>query len=308
MANPAATPRPSTLPTRGLLVPLVTPFSADGEHVDLDALAGLAHEVLAAGAAGLVALGTTGEPATLDAAEKRDVVEVCARVCREHDAALIVGAGGNDTRGSVRDLADYRDRPEIAGFLTPVPYFTRPSETGVVAHFARLAADSPAPLIVYNIPYRTGRTLSAQTLLRLARIPGVAGVKHAVGSVDQDSIELLAAQPADFAVWAGDDLYVSPLLALGAAGGILASAHLATERFVALVHAWHAGDATGARAAGHALASVSASLFTEPNPTVLKGVLHAQGRIPSAAVRLPLLPAEPGSVAAAAAALDRPAK
>ncbi|WP_406278300.1 4-hydroxy-tetrahydrodipicolinate synthase family protein [Embleya sp. NBC_00896] len=305
MTTSSDTSRISTPAPRGILVPLVTPFTADGEHVALDALEGLAHSVLADGAVGLVALGTTAEAATLDAAEKEAILDVCARVCRERGAALIVGAGTNDTRASVHILRAYRDRPEITGFLTPVPYFTRPSETGVVAHFARLAADSPAPLIVYNVPYRTSRTIGVETLLRLARIPRVAGVKHSVGAIDQDTIALLAADPAGFGIWAGDDLYLSPLLALGATGGILASAHLATRHFVDLVHAWDAGDAATARKAGHPLATLSAALFAEPNPTVIKGVLHEQGRIPSPAVRLPLLPAESASVAAAVDALAR---
>src|SRR4051794_32505556 len=120
---------------RGLLVPLVTPFTADGEDVALDALEGLAHSVLDEGAIGLVVLGTTGEPATLDTAAKDAVVALCARVCRDRAAALIVGAGSNDTRGSRQALAAFADRPEISAALAPVPYFTRPSEAGVVAHF-----------------------------------------------------------------------------------------------------------------------------------------------------------------------------
>ncbi|MYV99344.1 4-hydroxy-tetrahydrodipicolinate synthase [Streptomyces sp. SID3343] len=288
---------------RGLLVPLVTPFTADGEHVALDALEALAHSLLDDGAIGLVALGTTGEPATLDTAEKDAVVAVCARVCRDRAASLIVGAGGNDTRASVQALAALADRPEIHAALTTVPSFTRPSEAGVVAHFTRLAAHSPVPLIIYNIPYRTGLTLGVETLLRLADIPGVMGFKHAVGGVDQETVELLAAERDDLAIWAGDDLYVSPMLALGAAGGILASAHLATRHFAELIRAWHVVDADTARPLGHALARLSVAVFSEPNPTVLKGVLHRQGRIPSPAVRLPLLPAQAASVEAATACL-----
>ena len=287
----------------GIVVPLVTPFTADGEHIALDALEELAHATLADGAVGLVALGTTAEAAFLDAEEKDAVLTVCARVCLERSAALIVGAGGNDTRGGVRALAALRGRAPIAAFLVPVPAFVRPSEEGVIAHFERLAADSPAPLIVYNVPYRSGRSLGVETLLRLAAIPGVAGVKHSVGGIDEDTVELLAAGPADFAVWAGDDVFVSPLLALGAHGAITASAHLATDRFVALANAWRAGDVVGARALGHTLAGLSAAVFAEPNPTVLKGVLHAGGRVPSPAVRLPLLPASAASVATAVARL-----
>jgi 4-hydroxy-tetrahydrodipicolinate synthase len=293
---------------RGLFVPLITPFTEDGE-LAADALEKLACAVLDAGAAGIVALGTTGEHATLTVAERHAVLDIAARACRERGATLIAGAGSNDTAGSVRELRDLAAWPEVAAALTVVPYYTRPSEEGVVAHFTRLGAESPVPLIVYNIPYRTGRVLSAQTLLELARVPGIAGVKHAVGAVDQDTVLMMAAlttaapapveQPGDFAVLAGDDLFASPLLALGAAGGILASAHLRTSDFAELIAAWHAGDAGRARELGHRLAALSAALFAEPNPAVIKGVLHAQGLIPSPAVRLPLLAAGQDSVRAA---------
>jgi len=289
---------------RGLFVPLITPFTDDGDLAP-DALEKLAYAVIDSGAAGLVALGTTGEPATLAAAEQRTVLDICARVCRDRGATLIAGAGSNDTASSAQALRDLAAWPEVSAALTVVPYYTRPSEEGVVAHFTRLAADSPVPLIVYNIPYRTGRVLSAQTLLRLASVPGITGVKHAVGGVDHDTIMMMAGRPDDFAVLAGDDEFASPLLALGAAGGILASAHLCTAEFAALIAAWHAGRAAAARELGHRLAPMSAALFAEPNPAVIKGVLHAQGKIPSPAVRLPLLPAGHDTVRAAISHLSQ---
>ncbi|MFI8825588.1 dihydrodipicolinate synthase family protein [Streptomyces sp. NPDC053431] len=282
----------------GIHVPLITPFARDG-RLALDALEGLAHAALDGGAAGLVALGTTGEAGALDPDERRAVVDTCARVCREREAQLVVGAGGGATAPAARELAGLGGRPEVRAALVAVPAFVRPSQEGVVAHFARLAADSPVPLIVYHIPYRTGRSLDAATLRALAAVPGVIGVKHAVGGVDQDTIDLLGDLPPGFAVLAGDDAFASPLLALGATGGILASAHLATARFAALVDAWHRGDATRARTLGHHLARLSTHLFAEPNPTVVKAVLHAQGRIPTPDVRLPLLPASEESRAAA---------
>jgi 4-hydroxy-tetrahydrodipicolinate synthase len=288
---------------RGLYVPLITPFTDDG-GLAADALEKLAHDVIDSGAAGLVALGTTGEPATLTAGERRAVLDICARVCRERGATLIAGAGSNDTAGTARALRDLAAWPQVSAALTVVPYYTRPSEAGVVAHFTRLAADSPVPLILYNIPYRTGRVLGVRTLLQLASVPGIAGVKHAVGAIDHDTIMLMASRPSDFAVLAGDDEFASPLLALGAAGGVTASAHLCTGEFGALVTAWRAGHAERARELGHRLAPLSAALFAEPNPVVIKGVLHAQGKIPSPAVRLPLLPAHQDSVRAAISQLD----
>ncbi|WP_413797077.1 4-hydroxy-tetrahydrodipicolinate synthase family protein [Streptomyces iranensis] len=285
-------------PLDGIHVPLITPFTADGRIAET-ALERLAHSMLDAGAAGLVALGTTGEPATLTPQEKTAVIDVCARVCRDRRAALTVGAGSNATLHSTTALAELSRWPEATGALVPVPYFTRPSPDGVLAHFAELAAGSPVPLIAYHIPYRTGRPLDAQALRELGRLPGVAGVKYATGGVDQTAVALLGDLPADFAVVAGDDAFISPLLALGAAGGILASAHLAPERFVELATAWRNGDLIRARELGHVLATLSTAAFAEPNPTVIKGVLHAEGRIPTPDVRLPLLPAEPTSVDAA---------
>lgn len=279
----------------GLFVPLVTPFTASG-GVAADALERLARRLLADGATGLVALGTTGEPGSLTDAEKEAVVGVAARVCRENGAPLLVGA---DSAGALHRLGG---RPEVAAALAVVPPFVRPGEAGVLAHFSRLAALSPVPLVVYDIPYRTGQHLSVGALRGLAAIPGVAGLKSATGGIGADIVELLADPPAGFSVLGGDDPYISPLLALGAHGGILAAALVDTAGFARLVPAWRDGDAAAARALGHRLAPLSLRLFAEPNPTVIKGVLHARGEIPTPDVRLPLLPAAPESVAAALSA------
>jgi 4-hydroxy-tetrahydrodipicolinate synthase len=287
---------------RGVHIPLITPFTSTGD-VALEDLERLAHELLDEGAAGLVALGTTAEVATLTAREKACVVEVVARVCRERGTALTVGAGSNDTAASKEALAALKDVPEAVAALSLVPYFTRPSEAGVIAHFTELAAASPVPVVIYHIPYRTGQELSARTLRTLGALPGIAGVKYAAGGITTATVELMADLPDGFAVMAGDDAFFSPLLAMGAHGGILASAHLATGAFAGLVDAWHSGDAARARDLGHRLSVLSAALFAEPNPTVIKGVLHAQGRIPTADVRLPLLPAGPDAVSGALSAL-----
>ncbi|MEU8660620.1 dihydrodipicolinate synthase family protein [Actinoplanes philippinensis] len=264
----------------GIFVPLITPFGLDRE-VDLGALERLAHEVLDDGAAGLVALGTTGEPGSLTAAEQEAVVEVAARVARERGAPLIVG-----TR------PDLAARPGVTAALSLVPPFVRPGEAGVVAHFEALAGD--VPLVIYHVPYRTGQELSVAAIRRLAAIPGVAGMKYATGTVD-----VLGDLPGGFSLLGGDDPLISPMLAIGAHGGILASAHVATRSFADLAAAWRDGDVARARTLGGPLADLSRALFAEPNPTVIKGVLHARGRIPTAAVRLPLLPATRESVAEA---------
>ncbi|PWI45804.1 dihydrodipicolinate synthase family protein [Streptomyces sp. ICBB 8177] len=293
----ASTPVPRV--TGGIHVPLVTPYAADG-GVALDALEALAHEVLDAGAAGLVALGTTGEPSALDADERRAVTETVARICHERSAALTIGvSGGDGTRATAAALESLGHRWPHAAALVPVPSFTRPTQDGVVAHFRALTATAGVPLVVYNVPYRTGRHLGADALREIAALPRVAGVKQAVGALDADTVALLADPPPGFAVLAGDDVFAPALLALGAHGGILASAHLLTGRYVRLAEAWRDGDVRRARALGAGLSRVAGRLFAEPNPSVIKGVLHAEGRIPTAAVRLPLLPASGAAVEAA---------
>jgi 4-hydroxy-tetrahydrodipicolinate synthase len=290
---------------QGLYVSLITPFTEEGDLAP-DVLEKLAHAVIDDGAAGLVALGTTGESPTLTTAERRTVLDICAGVCRERGATLIAGAGSNDTASTARALQDLAAWPEVSAALTVVPYYTRPSQDGIIAHFTRLAADSPVPVLVYNIPYRTGTSLSRETLRELATIPGIAGVKHAVGGIDHDTVLLMADPPEDFAVLAGDDVFASPLLALGAAGAILASAHLCTREFADFVAAWRAGEAARGRELGNRLAALSAALFAEPNPCVIKGVLYALGKIPSPVVRLPLLPASDDRVHAVMGLLGAP--
>jgi 4-hydroxy-tetrahydrodipicolinate synthase len=290
---------------QGLYVPLITPFTAEGDLAP-DVLEKLAHAVIDDGAAGLVALGTTGESPTLTTAERRAVIDICAGVCRERGATLIAGAGSNDTASTARALQDLAAWPEVSAALTVVPYYTRPAQDGIIAHFTRVAADSPVPVLVYNIPYRTGTSLSRETLRELATIPGIAGVKHAVGGIDHDTVLLMADPPEDFAVLAGDDVFASPLLALGAAGAILASAHLCTREFADFVAAWRAGEAARGRELGNRLAALCAALFAEPNPCVIKGVLYALGKIPSPAVRLPLLPASDDTLRAAMGLLGAP--
>ncbi|MER7007081.1 dihydrodipicolinate synthase family protein [Dactylosporangium sp. NPDC000555] len=273
----------------------MTPFDPSGA-VDAAALRALGESVLAAGAAGLVALGTTGEPSTLSAAERAEVVSAC----RSLGAPLLIGVGGNSTAACAAEVAALP--PGVAAMVV-VPPYTRPGEAGVVAHFRAVAAASPVPVVVYHVPYRTGQLLSPPALLKISSIPGVVGMKLADGPVSGDTLAFLAAVPPGFAVLGGDDAVISPLLALGASGGILASAHVETAAYVSLYEAWRTGDVAAARKLGSGLAALSAALFAEPNPAVVKAVLHAQGRIATPSVRLPLLPASDAARDAALALL-----
>ena len=293
---------PSQRTLQGVFVPLVTPFDGAGQ-VDVASLERLAAEFLDAGAAGIVALGTTGEASALDDVERSAVVAACAGVCGDKGAQLIVGAGTNDTRTTIARHEQLAEVPGVVASLAVVPYYVRPSEAGIVAHFTAVAERSPVPLVLYNVPYRTGRGLRVDSLLELAAHPNVAGVKQAVGSVDAETLRLLAEAPASFAVLGGDDAYLLPIILMGGAGAIAAAAHVRTSDFVRMVDDGLAGRVADARARAKALLPVALALFAEPNPAVIKGVLHAQGRIPTPDVRLPLTNASKSAVDDALAAI-----
>ena len=283
---------------------LVTPFDEAG-RVDVACVERLAAESLDAGAAGIVALGTTGEASALDDAERRDVVAACARVCGDKGAQLIVGAGTNDTRTTIARHEELAEFPGVAASLAVVPYYVRPSQAGIVAHFTAVAERSPVPLVLYNVPYRTGRGLGATSLLELAAHPDVVGLKQAVGGVDADTLRVLAGAPPSFSVLGGDDAFLLPIVLMGGAGAIAAAAHVRTADFVQMIDDGIAGRVEDARARAHALLPVVLALFAEPNPAVIKGVLHAQGRIPTPDVRMPLSAASKSAVEDALAAITR---
>jgi 4-hydroxy-tetrahydrodipicolinate synthase len=293
----------SPVSLRGVYIPLVTPFAADGT-VALDAMERLAHEYLDAGCAGLVPLGTTGESTSLDADEKRAVLDVCSRVSVERGTQLIVGGGTNNTAATVEAVEALRDVPGVTAAMCVVPYYVRPSQAGIVAHFTEIARQSPFPIVIYNIPSRTGRLLEAGPLLELARADNVAGVKQAT-PVDVDTMTLLAGAPDDFSVLSGEDPYLFAHVLLGASGTICASAHVCTERFVALVECALAGKVDEGRSHHEALAGITAAGFAEPNPAVFKGVLHAQGRIPTPDLRLPMTAASSDAIEGLQRAIER---
>ncbi len=183
-----------------------------------------------------------------------------------------------------------------------MPYYVRPSEAGIVAHFEAVADASPVPVVLYNVSFRTGRHLSAAGVIEAARHPNIVGIKQATG-LDQDTLELLRDAPDDFAVLGGEDAYLFPLVLMGSAGAICASSHVCTERFVAMIECGLAGKLDDGRAHAEALLPVVSSMFSEPNPAVFKGVLHAQGRIPTPDVRLPLVNASDAAIERALAAI-----
>jgi 4-hydroxy-tetrahydrodipicolinate synthase len=284
---PILSPVSSSLRPTGVYVPLVTPFDERGA-VDLGALGRLAEHVLDCGARGIVALATTGEPTSLDDGEREAVVGVCSEVCLRRQAVLIVGAGTNDTRTTILRHEALGAVAGVAASLAVVPYYVRPSEAAIVRHFQAVAARSPVPLIAYNIPYRTGRGLGADALLELAATANIAGVKQAVGCIDADTLRVLAEAGDDFALLGGDDAFLFPLMLMGARGAIAASANLCTRRFVEMIESGLRGEVEAGRGHAEALLPLVQALFAEPSPAGIKALLHADGRIPTAAVRMPL--------------------
>jgi 4-hydroxy-tetrahydrodipicolinate synthase len=286
----------------GVFVPLVTPFDED-DQVDLNALESLAVHYLREGVRGIVALATTGESSSLDDGEREAVIASCARVCAEHDGLLVVGAGTNDTRSTIARHAALADTPEVCASLAVVPYYVRPSEAAIVRHFQTVAERSPVPLIVYNIPYRTGRGLGAQALLELAATHNVAGIKQAVGGIDVDTLKVLAQSAERFSVLGGDDPFLYPLMLMGGSGAIAASSHFCTRRFVDMIDCAIDGRLAEGRRHAEALLPLVEALFAEPSPAVIKAALFAEGRIPTPHVRMPLSDASTQATVQAQAAL-----
>jgi 4-hydroxy-tetrahydrodipicolinate synthase len=267
----------------GLWLPLVTPFK-DGA-VDYTSYERLAAHYIAAGVDGLFPLGTTGESPTLDEAEIDALVERTLAVAAGR-VPVFVGVGGNATHKVTRALKRLERLP-FEGIVSVCPYYNRPSQDGLIAHFRAIASATDRDVVIYNIPYRTAVNLSNDSLLELAEVPNIVGVKDSSGSLTH-SLELLARKPDGFSVLTGEDALYFTTMANGGDGGILAASHIMTERFVEVGHRFAANDVAGARAAWAPLASFVPLLFAEANPMPIKYLLWRQGLIASPECRLPL--------------------
>ena len=270
-------------PKQGLWLPLVTPFK-DGA-VDYASYERLIDHYLALGVDALFPLGTTGESPTLDEAEIDQVVErTVART--DGRVPVYVGVGGNSTAKVAKDLKRLQ-RHGFAGIVSVCPYYNRPSQDGLIAHFKAVAGATDRDVLIYNIPYRTAVNLSNESMLELAQVPNIVGCKDSSGSIAQ-SLDLLASKPAGFSVLTGEDALYFTMMAAGGDGGILASAHVMTERFIEVRDCFARNDIAGARRAWAPLARLVPLLFAEANPMPIKHCLWRQGLIDSAECRLPL--------------------
>jgi len=267
----------------GLWLPLITPFK-DGA-VDFESYERLIDHYIGKCVDGLFPLGTTGESPTLDEAEIDELVDrTVARTAGR--VPVFVGVGGNATHKVLKTLRRL-ERFAFEGIVSVCPYYNRPSQDGLVAHFRTIAAATDRDVAIYNIPYRTAVNLSNDSLLELAEVPNIVGVKDSSGSIAQ-SLELLSRRPKDFAVLTGEDALYFTTMANGGDGGILAASHLMTDAFVEVGRRFAQNDVAGARAAWAPLASFVPLLFAEANPMPIKYCLWRQGLIASPECRLPL--------------------
>ena len=267
----------------GVWLPIVTPF-VDGA-VDFASYERLLEHYLGKGVSGVFPLGTTGESPTIDDDEMEALVERTVGVVAGR-VPVFVGVGGNATRKVLATLKRL-ERHRFEGIVSVCPYYNRPSQDGMLQHFTRIAEATDRQILIYNIPYRTSVNLANDTLLRLAELPNVVGVKDSSGNLAQ-SLDLLRQRPEGFAVMTGDDAVFYTMLAHGGDGGILASAHVATEGFVAVHERMAANDHQAARAVWARLEPVVPLLFKEANPMPIKHCLWRQGLIASPECRLPL--------------------
>jgi 4-hydroxy-tetrahydrodipicolinate synthase len=266
----------------GCLTALITPFK-DGK-IDMPALTALVESQIAAGIDGLVPCGSTGESATLSHDEHEAVVREVIRTARKR-VPVIAGTGSNSTSEAIR-LTKAAQDAGADGALLISPYYNKPTQDGIVAHYAAVAAATAIPLIAYNIQGRTASNITADTMVRLAQIPRLIGVKEASGSMAQvcDVIQMCG---PDFAVWSGDDSVTLPVMAAGGCGVITVTANLVPERMGALTKAMRAGDLPSARREHLRLLPLFRALFVEVNPIGIKTAMAMRGQCQDE-FRLPL--------------------
>ena len=267
---------------RGSFVALVTPFK--NNEVDEKALVRLVHMHLKAGTDGLVPVGTTGESPTLSHQEHERVIEIVVKAAARK-VPVIAGTGSNSTEEAV-SLTRFAKKVGADGALMVTPYYNRPTQEGLYRHYSAVAKAVDIPIILYNVPGRTGVALSPETVARLAKIPGIVGIKEATGSMDQTSHILSL---CGITVLSGDDSLTLPLLALGAKGVISVIANIVPQAVSEMVDAYFAGRFEKARELHYKMFPLARALFIETNPIPVKRAVGLLG-LCSDEVRLPLCP------------------
>ncbi len=270
----------------GVGVALVTPFDDRGA-VDYDALARVVNHVTDGGVDYLVALGTTAETPALKRDEKRSVLAFI-KECNAGRLPVVVGCGGYDT-DDVVDCIGALDLDGVSAVLSVTPYYNKPSQEGLYQHYKKIAGESPVPILLYNVPARTGVNMTAETTLRLAReVPNLLGVKEACGTVGQ-MMQLLCGRPEGFKVISGDDVMALPLAALGGDGLISVAANAFPHLLCGAMSAAERGEYDAAAEIFRRLYPAIEAMFAEGSPTGVKAALSALGIIRNN-LRLPLVP------------------
>jgi 4-hydroxy-tetrahydrodipicolinate synthase len=272
----------------GSLVALVTPMQPDGS-IDFDAWSRLLEFQVANGTSGIVVAGSTGESATVTDGELRELL-VRARQILGKRALLIANAGTNGTASSV-ERARWISALDVDALLIASPGYVRPTQEGLFRHFAAIAAASRIPLLLYNVPGRTAVDILPATVGRLSRVPGIVGIKEAVGEAARIR-ELLTVTAPGFAVLSGDDLTARDAIGVGAVGVISVTANVAPRAMADMVAAALKGDRAGATQIDQRLVALHRNLFVESNPIPVKWAVHRMG-LAGAAIRLPLTELSP---------------
>lgn len=271
---------------RGLGIALITPFTPDGE-VDSYSLKRLVEYQLQNGADFLCILATTGETPCLSAEEKAEIKRLVVEV-NNGRVPILMGCGGNNTRAVVQELKS-ADWSGIDGVLSVCPYYNKPSQEGLYQHFKAIAEASPLPVVLYNVPGRTGINLQAQTTLRIARdCENIIAIKEACGSLEQVD-EIINNKPARFDVISGDDALTFSMVASGAAGVISVIGNALPKEFSRMIRLEFNGEYEPARKIHHRFQQLYSLLFVDGNPAGVKALLHEMGFIDNV-LRLPLVP------------------
>ncbi|HYE53635.1 MAG TPA: 4-hydroxy-tetrahydrodipicolinate synthase [Chitinophagaceae bacterium] len=285
----------------GTGVALVTPFKNNFD-IDFDALGKVIDFVIEGGVEYVVTLGTTGETPTLERSEKLDIANYTVDKVQGR-VPVVIGIGGNNTHELVRDLQTFPVEKAVA-VLSASPYYNKPSQDGLFFHYKALAGASPRPLLLYNVPGRTGRNLTAATTIRLANeVSNIAGIKEASGDMAQ-CMQILRDRPNDFLVVSGDDNLVLPQIACGMDGVISVAANCFPKYFSEMTRLCLAGDFKAAKEVNDKLIEGYDLLFAENNPAGVKAFLAAQGLIQNY-LRLPLVPLSEGLHAKVTAYLNK---
>lgn len=273
-------------PFKGTGVALVTPFKAD-QSIDTDALTRIVNHVIDNGADFLVVLGTTSEAPTLTIEEKNLVISTILKTNASR-LPILLGMGGNNTQ-AVIEAVKAQDFAGIDGILSVVPYYNKPNQRGMKAHFEAIADASPVPVVVYNVPGRVGVNLQAATCVELAKHPNIIAVKEASGNLQQ-IMEILRDKPADFDVLSGDDGITQPLMALGATGVISVAANAYTSQFSRMMKAQKEGKTDEALRLHYAMLKMNQLIFADGNPAGIKCLMSHIGLCENV-LRLPLVTA-----------------